>query len=478
MIKEIKNSDVLLSRIREGRNMTLGEQLRLTVMLSLPSIVAQLSSILMQYIDAAMVGSLGAAPSASIGLISTTTWLFWGLCSAIVTGFSVQVAHLIGAGCKEEAQSKVRQALTATLTFSLVLAAIGCIISRPLPHWLGGGPDITEDATAYFFIFSLSLPIFQIGYLAGGVLRCSGNMLIPGILNVCMCILDVVFNALLIFPSLHIFGVEIKCAGLGVTGAAIGTGLAELVTGGAMLWYLWRRSPQLDMRHSRGSYMPTRPTLRRAAHIGLPLAAEHAIMCGAQILVTVIVAPLGTAAIAANAFAITAEALCYMPGYGIGEAATTLVGQCIGAARRELAKRFAHITVYSGMVIMTAMGIIMYFTAPALMSFFTPDAEVRELGVMALRIEAWAEPMFAAAIVCYGAFVGTGDTLIPSCMNLGSIWAVRLTLAALLAPIYGLKGVWIAMCVELCFRGGIFLWRLYSNRWLNVIAVSKTTDKS
>lgn len=188
-------------------------------------------------------------------------------------------------------------------------------------------------------------------------------------------------------------------------------------------------------------------------------------------MVTVIVAPLGTAAIAANAFAITAEALCYMPGYGISEAATTLVGQCIGAKRMELTKRFAHITVYSGMVVMTLMGVIMYLTAPLLMEFSRLMLQVRELGVMALRIEAWAEPMFAAAIVCYGAFVGTGDTLVPSCMNLGSIWAVRLTLAALLAPHYGLNGVWIAMCVELCFRGSIFLWRLYSNRWLSKLKI-------
>lgn len=369
MIKEIKNSDALLARIRDGRKMTLGEQLRLTALLSLPSIIAQVSSIIMQYIDAAMVGSLGAAPSASIGLISTTTWLFWGLCSAVVTGFSVQVAHLIGAGRHEEARAKVRQALMASVIFSLVLAAIGCVISGPLPHWLGGGADITGDATVYFFIFSLTLPIYQIGYLAGGVLRCSGNMFVPGMLNVSMCVLDVVFNALLIFPSVSLFGFEFSCAGLGVKGAAIGTGLAELVTGGIMLWYLWRRSPQLNMRGSHGSFIPTRETLGRATHIGLPLAGEHAVMCGAQILVTVIVAPLGTAAIAANAFAITAEALCYMPGYGISEAATTLVGQCIGAKRMELTKRFAHITVYSGMVVMTLMGVIMYLTAPLLMEF-------------------------------------------------------------------------------------------------------------
>lgn len=445
--------------------MTLGDQLKLTVLLSMPSIMAQVSSIIMQYIDAAMVGSLGAEASASIGLMSTTTWLFWGLCSAVVTGFSVQVAHLIGASRKADAQSIVRQALTATLLFSSLLAALGCGISHSLPHWLGGDETICGDASIYFFIFALSLPIFSTGYMAGAVLRCSGNMFVPGMLNVAMCLLDVVFNALLIFPTHEVLGVTMPGAGMGVKGAAIGTVLAELVTAVAMMWYLWRRSPQLNMKGSSGSYMPRLNTLRKANHIGLPIAAEHAIMCGAQILVTVIVAPLGTAAIAANAFAITAESLCYMPGYGIGEAATTLVGQSIGAGRRELTKRFAHITVYSGIVVMSVMGVVMYFAAPAMMSFFTPDHTVRELGVMALRIEAWAEPMFAAAIVSYGAFVGTGDTLIPSCMNLGSIWAVRLTLAAVLAPLMGLKGVWIAMCIELCFRGAIFLWRLYSGAW-------------
>ncbi len=436
------------------------------MLLSVPSIVAQVSAIIMQYIDAAMVGSLGAEASASIGLISTTTWLFWGLCSSVSTGFSVQVAHLIGASRKEEAQSIVRQALTSVIIFSVVLAAVGVAISGGLPRWLGGNESINADASIYFFIFSLSLPVFQVGYLAGAVLRCSGNMFVPGMLNVLMCVLDVVFNWFFIFPDHHILGLTIPGAGLGVAGAAIGTVLAELVVGVAMLWYLWQRSPQLNLRGSKGSAIPTRPVLRRASVIGLPIAGEHAIMCGAQILVTMIVAPLGTFAIAANAFAITAESLCYMPGYGIGEAATTLVGQSLGAGRIDLTKRFATITVWSGMIVMSLMGVIMYLAAPLMMSFFTPDINVQQLGVMALRVEAWAEPMFAAAIVSYGVFVGAGDTLIPSCMNLGSIWAVRLTLAAILAPVMGLKGVWVAMCIELCFRGGIFLWRLYSKSWL------------
>ena len=181
---------------------------------------------------------------------------------------------------------------------------------------------------------------------------------------------------------------------------------------------------------------------------------------------TVIVAPLGTIAIAANSFAITAESICYMPGYGISNAATTLVGQSIGARRKDLTWRFANISVIMGIAVMAIMGVIMYAGAPYIMGIMTPVQEVVDLGSRILRIEAFAEPMYAASIVAYGIFVGAGSTLVPSIMNLGSIWAVRLSLAAILAPAYGLEGVWTAMCIELCFRGMIFLIRLYRKKWL------------
>ncbi|MDE7118764.1 MAG: hypothetical protein K2O61_09040, partial [Bacteroidaceae bacterium] len=94
------------------------------------------------------------------------------------------------------------------------------------------------------------------------------------------------------------------------------------------------------------------------------------------------------------------------------------------------------------------------------------------LGAEVLRIEAWAEPMFAASIVAYGVFVGSGKPLVPSIMNLGSIWIVRLSLSLLLAPTMGLRGVWIAMCIELCWRGAAFLVRLRGRGWSNIKGLS------
>lgn len=460
----------LLALIREGRPMTLGQQIHLTVMLSVPAVVAQLSSIVMQYIDAAMVGSLGAEEAAAIGLVSTTTWLFWGLCIASSTGFSVQVAHRIGAGDMQGARNVLRQAVTSTTLFSFALAAIGVAISGVLPEWLGGDVSIHHDASLYFLIFSLFLPALQLNFLAGGMLRCSGNMRIPSLLGVVMCVLDVIFNFFLIFPTRHavVAGIDIfiQGAGLGVEGAALGTVAAETVVATIQMWYLCTHSSELKLTKEKGSFRPQVNILKKALRIGLPMGLEHVVICGAQIMTTVIVAPLGVFAIAANSFAITAESLCYMPGYGISDAATTLVGQSVGAKRRRLTRSFAFITVFMGMIIMGLMGLLMYIFAPQIIGLMTPVEEIRSLGIMALRIEAFAEPMFAASIVAYGVFVGAANTLVPCLMNFFSIWAIRLSLAALLAPTMGLKGVWIAMCIELYFRGIIFLIRLFKRNWM------------
>ncbi len=459
-----------LHKIRNGEALGLADQLKLTAQLSWPAMVAQLSSMMMQYIDAAMVGHLGADDSASVGLVSTSLWLFWGLCSAATMGFSVQVAHSIGASDFRRARRILRQGISSCFIFSLFIAAIGAAIAFPLPHWLGGEQQICHGASVYFLVFVLALPLFTMNYLAGGMLRCSGNMKVPGALNVMMCVLDVIFNFFLIFPTREVVAggvpLVIPGCGLGVLGAAIGTAAAEIITAAAMMWYLCTRQEGMRIAEEKGSFRPQREVIRNAVKVSAPMTLEHAVICGAQIAITVIVAPLGVMAIAANAFAVTAESLCYMPGYGLSEAATTLVGQSYGARRKDLARRFGNITVFTGMATMGVMGVVLYLFAPEVMELMTPVRGIIDLGAEALRIEAFAEPMFAASIVAYGVMIGVGDTVVPAVMNFSSIWLVRVTLAAWLAPSMGLAGVWLAMCIELCFRGAIFLWRLFSGAWL------------
>ena len=382
----------------------------------------------------------------------------------------MQAAHFIGANDFEKARQVFRQGLMATALFTVILTSICVAIAGPLPRWLGGGADICGDATAYFTIYCLSLPVYQIGILSSSMLKCSGNMRVPSVMSILMCLLDVVFNFFLIYETrpATVLGVDmtIPGVGMGVPGAALGTALAYVVTGCMLIWFATVKSPELSLKNEKWSFAPMWNYLRNAAKVSLPMGAQYMMMSGAQIVSTMIVAPLGNIAIAANTLAITAESLCYMPGYGIGDAATTLVGQSIGAGRRRLARSFAYRTVFLGMGVMAFMGMVMYIFAPEMIGVMTPDADVRLLGSQSLRIEAFAEPMFAAAIVTYSVCLGAGDTLIPATMNLASMWLVRLTLAAHLAPTYGLRGVWMAMAVELTLRGTIFLIRLFSGRWL------------
>ncbi|MEE3375746.1 MAG: MATE family efflux transporter, partial [Candidatus Cryptobacteroides sp.] len=185
--------DILLGRIRSGEGLSFGQQLKLSLILSYPAILAQLSSVMMQYIDASMVGHLGPAAGASIGLVSTCLWLFGGFGMAVTSGFSVQVAHLVGANDFSGARSVLRQALVCVLGFSLFLAVTGMGISPFLPHWLGGGEDITSDATGYFFIMTLFMPAMIMDWTCAAILQASGNMKVPSILSIGMCVLDVVF---------------------------------------------------------------------------------------------------------------------------------------------------------------------------------------------------------------------------------------------------------------------------------------------
>ena len=441
------------------------------IKLSIPAILAEITSVIMQYIDAAMVGSLGKEATAAIGLVSTTTWLIGGLCISAAIGFSVQTAHLIGAEKENEARDVLRQSYIVTAIFGLLLAVIAASISGTLPAWLGGDNDIHKSASQYFLIFALTIPVEQMRVISGQMLQCSGNMKTPSVLNIVLCILDVIFNFFLIFPTrsitLPIVGssVTVIGAGLGVRGAALGTFLSELCIAVLMTWSVLLRSDKLALKLG-GSWRLRKKCLKNAVRISLPAAFEHTATCGAYVASTKIIAPLGSTAIAAHSLAVTAESFCYMPGYGLGTAATTLVGQSLGAKRTDLEKKYAWITIMLGVGVMSSLAVLMFFGAPYMFSLLTSSEEVSQLGTKVLRIEAFAEPMYAASIVCSGVLRGAGDTLAPSIINLVSMWGVRITLSVILISRFGLVGIWLAMCIELCFRGALFLIRTIRGKWL------------
>lgn len=455
-----KKTEYLMESIRSGRAMVRSEKLNLIVGLSIPSMLAQISTVMMFFIDASMVGHLGAEASASIGLIESTTWLVGSLLSAAATGFSVQVAHFIGANDFVKARQVFRHALICGLAFSVFLSLIGVGIHSHLPYWLGGGADIASASSGYFLIYSLVLPFVYLYHTSEMMLKSAGNMHTPSVMAVLVCICDVIFNYIFIY-----------ICKFGVVGAAMGTALAYICISLPNLYLSACKNRMLNLRQDHVRFHWVKEYVQRACKISIPIAIQNILMSGAQIVSTMIVAPLGNIAIAAHSFAITAESLCYMPGYGIGDAATTLVGQTHGAGRIDLCKNFAYMTVGLGMLVMALMGVIMYVFAPEMIGVLSPVETIRQLGTTCLRIEAFAEPFFAASIVTYCVCVGAGDTFKPAAINLGTMWLVRLTLAYGLSKSYGLEGVWIAMATELTFRGVLFLIRLFRGSWMKSFQV-------
>lgn len=455
-----KKTEYLMESIRSGRAMVRSEKLNLIVGLSIPSMLAQISTVMMFFIDASMVGHLGAEASASIGLIESTTWLVGSLLSAAATGFSVQVAHFIGANDFVKARQVFRHALICGLAFSVFLSLIGVGIHSHLPYWLGGGADIASSSSGYFLIYSLVLPFVYLYHTSEMMLKSAGNMHTPSVMAVLVCICDVIFNYIFIY-----------ICKFGVVGAAMGTALAYICISLPNLYLSACKNRMLNLRQDYVRFHWVKEYVQRACKISIPIAIQNILMSGAQIVSTMIVAPLGNIAIAAHSFAITAESLCYMPGYGIGDAATTLVGQTHGAGRIDLCKNFAYMTVGLGMLVMALMGVIMYVFAPEMIGVLSPVEAIRQLGTTCLRIEAFAEPFFAASIVTYCVCVGAGDTFKPAAINLGTMWLVRLTLAYGLSKSYGLEGVWIAMATELTFRGVLFLIRLFRGSWMKSFQV-------
>lgn len=441
------------------------------LLLAWPAIVEQLMITLVQYVDTAMVGSLGSVATAAVGLTASTTWLFGGMFNAASIGFSVQVAQHLGAGRQKQARDVTWQALRFVGIFGLLMGSIAFALSFPLPAMLGAEAAVQPQASLYFRIIACTMPFTLGANMFSAILRCAGDTRTPMVLNLMINILNVILNFFFIYPSrtLTVFGSSLSVwgAGWGVGGAAFASGCSTALVFFLFIMVLIRRPSPVQMKWAERCGF-RKDCLLAVWRLGLPAALERATLCVAQIVITAVITGIGTVAVAANHLAVTAESISYLPASGVAVAGTTLVGQAMGAGRKDLAKRFARMVSWMGIAIMTLGGAVLFTLAPQLIMIFSKDPEVISLGAQVLRIVAFAEPLFGASIVASGALRGAGDSRGPFYISLATMWGVRITLSLLLAGQLGLVGVWLAMAAELCARGLIFMIRLYRGRWLDI----------
>lgn len=427
--------------------------------LALPAIVEQLLLTLVRYVDTAMVGSLGANATAAVSITSSPTWLIASIMAAVGVGYSVQVAHSIGAQDYDTTAKVVRQTLLAVLVIGLSLCGICLLIAPFLPGWMGAEEAIVADSILYLQIYVLSLPFQTASYAFSAILRCMGDTRTPLVLNTTANFLNVVFNFLFIFPTRQVtLGAAVLTLpglGLGVAGAALGTTLSTAITGIGMALITMFGKQNLYIITRKDDFRPDKTIIKRALELGIPNALEHATVSAGQVFITRINASLGTTALAAAHVAITAEGLSYMPADGISYAATALVGQSYGAGEYKNAKKYGALSGWAGFFCSTFMGLLLFIFATPLSAIFSSDSGVISLSADMLRIVAVCEPLFGVSIVLSGALRGLGDTRVPMFISLAGMWLIRCTTAPLFVYVLGtgLAGSWYAMVLDLCFRG-------------------------
>lgn len=470
-MKGAKGNDRIAAMLAAPGMPHLGGTLAAVLFLAWPAIIEQIMLTLVQYVDTAMVGSLGSNATAAVGLTSSTTWLFNGFFNAAAIGFSVQVAQHLGAGRQEDAKRVTWQALRFVGIFGVMMGAIAFALSFYLPAMLGADPAIRGDASLYFRIMACAMPFTLGSNMLSAVIRCAGDTRTPMLLNLMINVLNVILNTVFIYAprTVTLFGREVFVwgAGWGVRGAAFASALSTAFVACMFLMVVFRKKSPIQISFKK-RYRFERPCLMAAWRLGLPAALERSTLCVAQIVITALITGIGTVAVAANHLAVTAESISYLPASGVAVAGTTLVGQAIGAGRKDLAKRFGRMVSWMGVAIMTFGGGVLFLFSEPLIRIFSTDLEVIALGSQVLRIVAFAEPLFGASIVASGALRGAGDSKGPFLINLATMWGVRITLSLVLVGSLGLIGVWLAMAAELCARGLIFMIRLYRGKWLHI----------
>lgn len=453
-------------------NLTNSNQSRLSVMwrLSWPSILEQLLGTLVSYVDTAMVGVLGAAATAAVSVNASPIWLVGGILSGAGVGYSVQVANAVGARDEIRARRVIVQALLAALIIGFGFLALLQLLAGAIPLWMGAKPEVLPLAASYLRFYTLCMPGHAMLYVFSAVLRCTGDTKTPLLLNSSCNLLNAVLNFFLIYPTreLTLFGTSFTMpgAGMGVAGAAAASAIAIDLAGVLLLVVLLRRF-HLFQRGTGDSLRPDRVIIRTAASLGLPYIAERMSINLGQITMTRVVASIGTAALAAHHIANTAEGLCYLPAYGISAAATALVGQSVGAQKKEDARAYGVLSGKLGFALCVGTAAILFFGARMLAGLFSPDEEVVELAAAVLRIVSVSEPFFALSIVLFGALRGANDTRYPMLTCLFSMWVVRIVLMLLFVFVFhmGLPGVWLAMALDLTMRGVLAALRWRSGKW-------------
>lgn len=455
--------------MKKRKNIGYKKELFLAIVtLAWPTLLEQMLQTLVQYIDAAMVGRIGADATATVGMSTSVTWLVNGPLFAMGIGFMAFISRCMGAKSYKDVKRASVQSVLVTMVAGVVVGVLTLLISPVLPVWMGVEEKIRHDASLYFAIICLPMLFRSAIIIFGAVLRAVGDTKTPMLVNVCMNIVNIILNYIFIYDTrmIQIAGKNVKMFGFGygAVGAGIGTAVSFVVGGILMTIALYKN---FYVSPKGCKIRPERTILAPCIRVGLPVAMERMATCLGHVVFASLVTGLGTVAFAAHSIALTVEQAFYIPGYGMQTASATLAGNAIGANDQKRLQALTRMLITMILVVMTASGALLFLFAPQLLSIFTKEHEVIALGTVVLRMVAVSEPMFGVLVILEGIFNGVGDTVKPFYYALFSMWGVRVFLTFLCVHVFhlGLYAVWGCMIANNVCLGSLFIIRYFRGEW-------------
>ena len=394
---------------------------------ALPTMLEQLMHTAVQYVDTAMVGSLGTQASAAVGSTSTVGWLVGSSLSALGVGFLSYIARSMGAGDQEKCRRASAQAVLAVLVAGILFTVLTLSLSPLVPVLMQVDPDIRDLAATYFFIVYTPLLFRAASIIFGGVLRGAGDTKTPMRVGILVNVVNVVLNFLLIYPSRTIalpwFELFVPGAGLGVIGAALASAVS-FVVGGIAITVAVFRHPVISPRGQK--LRPDKEILRPCLKVAMPNMAQRFATSLGYVVFASMINSLGDISTAAHGFANTVESAFYIPGFGMQAAAATLAGNCVGARDREKLKDLGKLMLICEVLLMILSGGLLFLLARPMMCIFSSDPEVISLGTTVLRMVALSEPFYGVTIITEGMMQGVGNTKTPFFFNVIGMWGMRI----------------------------------------------------
>ena len=430
-------------------NLTDAKKSALIIMsLAWPTIIEQVMQTAVQYIDTAMVGTLGTEATAAVGATTTIGWLVFSSISALSIGFLAFIAKACGANDRESAQKATSQAVLTVLVVGTLFTVLTLGLSGIIPKLMQVDTSIQALASTYFFILYLPMIPRTASTIFGTVLRGAGDTKTPMKVGIIVNVINIVLNYFLIFDThtVSLFGLSIVIPGasLGVVGAAIASAIS-FVVGGAMITHALWIHPLVSPKGT--SLKPDMTILKPCLKIAVPNMLQRFGTSLGYVAFASMINSVGEIATAAHTIANTVESAFYIPGYGMQTAAATLTGNAYGAKDKEKMKSLSMMFIPIEVILMIISGGLLFISAPSLMSLFSKSAEVIDLGATVLRMVAVTEPFYGLAIIIEGMMLGVGKTKQPFIYNIIGMWCIRIVGTFICIEMFdmGLIAAWACM---------------------------------